>query len=127
MKTFKIVSKIIDKLYVPVEANMKYLNQEDVEKTRQMIENRISEWLEGCDVSVTLEEIPVPRTNFNHNLFEEPNIKILCYLGFSYPRHFKGKEIHYGCWGLYEFGDWSKNSNTYYTQTGEFLKIETIN
>ncbi|MBP6857632.1 MAG: hypothetical protein KBC11_00325 [Candidatus Pacebacteria bacterium] len=126
IKTFKILSKgIIEKFSIPAEANMKYLKEKDIEICRQKIETLLSSqnWF-SKDVTVIVEEIEIPHSEFNFSLFEEQNIKLLCYIGFSYSRYFKEKEIHYGCWEIYEFGDWGENKNIYYSNNGEYLKTE---
>lgn len=129
MKTFKITSSWFpDGFYIPVEANMKYLNSENIDETREIIFRNLCEkkWLKEGG-TITLEEIESPRENFNWNLFKGPNFELLCFLGFSYPRYFNGKKIHYECSVLYEFGTWDKNENHYYTQSGEFLRTEILN
>lgn len=127
LNTFLITSKFIEKLHIPAEANMKYFNETSLESTRQKIQAHLSslDYFRG-GVCVSIEEIQTPRQDFDLRLFEEPNIKVLCYVGFSYPRYFKGQEVHYGCWDLYEFGDWSKNENKYYHTNGTYLETEYI-
>lgn len=126
LKTFKISSEFINTLHIPIEANMKYLNESDIEITRQKIEKHLSsqKWF-SKGVKVTVEERK-QTSQFNSDLFEEQNIKILCYIGFSFPRYFKGQEVYYGCWELYEFGDWDKNQNIYYKKNGEYLRTEKL-
>ncbi len=127
LNTFVITSKLIEKLHIPSEANIVYFNETSLESARQKIQTRLSslDYFKS-GVCVSVEEIQIPRQDFDLKLFEEQNIKILCYVGFSYPRYFKGQEIHCGCWGLYEFGDWGKNQNIYYNTDGTYLKTEYI-
>jgi len=128
LNTFKIESRFIEKLHIPAEANMKYLGENNLESARLNIEQLLSKRREfESGVSVSIEKIPVPRENFDINLFEDPTIKLLCYIGSSYPRYFNDKKIHNGCYELYEFGNnWSENKNKYYFPDGSFSNTEVI-
>ncbi len=127
LNTFLITSEFIKKLHIPAEANMKYFNETSLENTIQKIEAHLYSldyFKRG--VCVSIEEIEIPHQGFDSRIFEEQNIKVLCYVGFSYPRYFKSQEVYYGCWDLYEFGNWGKNENKYYHKNGTYLETEYI-
>lgn len=128
LNTFLITSKFIEKLHIPAEANMRYFNETSLESAGQKIQAHLAslDYFKGDDVSVSLAEIQPPHADFNLRLFEDPSIKVLCYVGFSYPRYFKRQEIHCGCRTLYEYGGWGKNENNYYNADGTYSETEHI-
>ena len=121
LSSIEIVSDSIN-IYVPREANFLFLKTTNLEEIKKVLIE--TDWFpKGLQLVEGNKEVGY---NFSQQLYLEPNLKILCWVGNSYPRYFKNQEVHYGCWELYEFGTWNKNINHYYKPDGTLEKIEHL-
>lgn len=121
LSMIKIVSDSIN-IYTPKEANFLFLKTTNLEEIKKVLAE--TGWFaKGLQL---IEENKEVGYDFSEQLYLEPNLKILCYAGNSYPRYFKNQKVHYGCWELYEFGTWSENVNHYYKPDGTLEKTERL-
>lgn len=119
LSSLKIISENIT-IHIPKEPNFLFLNIKSIEQIKEkLLKTRFFQ--NGLEV---IEEDKEVSFDFSKRLYLESNLQVLCYVGGSFPRYYRNKEIYYGCWFLYEYGEWSENVNRYYKTDGTLEKIE---